>query len=89
MRRSTKASRLARTSAWSATNAWISSAEGGRPVRSRLARRMKSKSVQRPDGAIFMRCHLAATSSSILLHTGGFSHAKPVRSPMTVRVVAV
>ena len=40
------------------------------------------------DGWIFIRFHLAAASSSMRLYAGGCSHAKPLRSPMTVSVVA-
>ena len=41
------------------------------------------------DGSVFVRCNLAATSSSIELFAGMSSHAKPPRSPITVSVVAV
>ena len=43
--------------------------------------------VQSSEGWIFILRHLAATSSSMRLYAGGSSQAKPVRSPMTVRVV--
>ena len=50
---------------------------------------MKSVSEQSPEGRIFNRFHLAATSSSILEKAGGSVQTKPVRSPMTVSVVDV
>ena len=49
---------------------------------------MNSRSVQSSEGSIFIRFHLAATSSSIFPHVGGSFQTKPVRSPMTVNVVA-
>ena len=86
--RSMTALRLLRVSRVSATKARTCSGVGGRPVRSRWRRRRKSSSLLRPLGSIFRRSHFFATSSSIRPQVSGCFQTKPVRSPMTVIVVA-
>ena len=82
------ASRFTRTGRVSARKVRTSSALGGRPARSSETRRKKSASLHNSDGAIFMRCHFEATSSSMRPHVSGCCQTKPLRSPITVSVVA-